>query len=70
MNKTLIFGHKSPDTDSICSALIMEDLERYLSKTDSATACRLGDLNKDTSYAINYFNVEDPMLIDTVQDGN
>ena len=69
MNKTLIFGHKSPDTDSICSALIMEDLERYLSKTDSATACRLGDLNKETSYALNYFNVEAPMLIDTVQDG-
>ena len=25
-NKVLIFGHKNPDTDSICSSLIMEKL--------------------------------------------
>ena len=67
MNKTLIFGHKSPDTDSICSALIMEDLEKYLSRTDNVKACRLGELNKETAYALNYFKVEAPELIDTVE---
>ena len=46
MNKTLIFGHKSPDTDSIMSALIMEDLEKKLCLNDNAVACRLGEINK------------------------
>ena len=69
MNKTLIFGHKSPDTDSICSAIIMEDLERYLSRTDNVTACRLGNLNKETEYALNYFKVDVPELIESVENG-
>ena len=29
-NKVLIFGHKNPDTDSITSSLVMENLERKL----------------------------------------
>ena len=70
MNKTLIFGHKSPDTDSICSALIMEDLEKYFNKgNDVATACRLGEINKETQYALNYFKVDAPKLIETIEDG-
>ena len=69
MNKTLIFGHKSPDTDSICSALVMADLERYLSKNDTITACRLGELNKETEYALNYFKVEAPEFIESVENG-
>jgi len=69
MNKTLIFGHKSPDTDSICSALIMQDLENYLTRGETSIACRLGELNKETEYALNYFNIEAPKLIDTVEDG-
>jgi len=69
MNKTLIFGHKSPDTDSICSALVMADLERYLSKNDTVTACRLGDLNKETEYALNYFKVDAPEFIESVENG-
>ena len=28
--EVLIFGHKNPDTDSICSSIIMEDLEKKL----------------------------------------
>ena len=70
MNKALIFGHKSPDTDSICSALIMEDLEKSFNKgLDVATACRLGELNKETKYALDYFKVEAPILIDTIENG-
>ena len=29
-NNVLIFGHKNPDTDSITSALVMENLERCM----------------------------------------
>lgn len=69
MNKTLIFGHKSPDTDSICSALVMADLEKHLSLDNGPTPCRLGELNKETEYALNYFKVEAPELIDSVENG-
>jgi len=69
MNKTLIFGHKSPDTDSICSALVMADLEKHLSLDNEPTACRLGELNKETEYALNYFKVDAPEFIDTVENG-
>ena len=27
--ETLIFGHKNPDTDTICSALVKEILEKH-----------------------------------------
>ena len=69
MNKTLIFGHKSPDTDSICSALVMADLVKYLSRDNTIIPCRLGDLNKETEYALNYFKVDAPELIESVEDG-
>ena len=50
MEKTLIFGHKNPDTDTICSSLVMADLQTKLGK--EVQAVRLGDLNKETEYAL------------------
>ena len=67
MNKTLIFGHKSPDTDTIMSSLVMANLERKLGNED-VVACRLGDINKETQYALNYFKVDAPELIENVED--
>ena len=32
MSKTLVFGHKNPDTDSITSAVVMADLQTKLGK--------------------------------------
>ena len=68
MNKTLIFGHKNPDTDTIMSSLVMADLEKKMGNND-AVACRLGEPNKETEYALNYFKVEAPTLIDGVEEG-
>ena len=69
MNETLIFGHKSPDTDSIASAIVMEDLERKIGNTN-VTACRLGKLNKETEFALNYFKVLPPKLLESVTDSD
>lgn len=69
MEKVLIFGHKSPDTDSIASAIVMEDLERKIEKLD-VKACRLGNINKETEYALNYFKVLPPELIDSVSEND
>lgn len=68
MSEILVFGHKSPDTDSICSAIVMADLEKYLGN-DTGVACRLGEISKETEYALNYFNVAAPKYIENIDEG-
>lgn len=67
MVKTYVFGHKSPDTDSITSSLVMANLEKELGNED-AVACRLGSLNKETEYVLDYLDIEAPELIEKVED--
>lgn len=69
MNKVLIFGHKNPDTDSIMSSLVMADLEKKLSRDEEIIPCRLGNINKETAYALNYFKVDAPKYIENVEEG-
>lgn len=64
MAKTLIFGHKNPDTDTICSAIAYADLKNQLGL--SAEPVRLGDVNGETQYALDFFKVEAPRLVETV----
>ena len=68
MGKTYIFGHKNPDTDSITSSLVMAEFERKMGNTE-VVACRLGNINKETEYILNYLGIEPPMLIENVADG-
>lgn len=65
MEKTLIFGHKNPDTDSICSALAYAALKTSLGF--EVEAVRLGAVNGETQYALDTFGVEAPRLIETVE---
>lgn len=67
MGKILIFGHKNPDTDSITSSLVLANLEKALGK--DVEACRLGKINKETEYVLNYLGIEAPRLIESVEDG-
>lgn len=67
MNKTLIFGHKNPDTDSIMSAMVMENLEKELG--NEVKAVRLGKINKETEYVFNYLQIERPEEIKDIEDG-
>lgn len=66
MKKTFIFGHKNPDTDSICSALVYADLKKALGQ--NVEAIRLGEINKETQYVLNYTEVEAPKLVDDVDE--
>ncbi len=68
--KTFITGHKSPDTDSIVSAIVMANLEKKLGNTNEIIPCRLGNLNKETEYVLKYFKVEAPKLIDSVAEAD
>ena len=67
-NKVLIFGHKNPDTDSICSSLVKEILNKKNGCEDSK-AVRLGNINKETQYVLNYLGIEAPELIEKVEEG-
>lgn len=67
-NKILIFGHRNPDTDSITSAIVMENLERKLGN-ENAKAVRTGDINKETKYVLNFLGMEEPELVENVEDG-
>lgn len=64
MEKTLVFGHKNPDTDTICSALAYANLKNKLGV--NAEAARLGEVNKETQFALEYFQVEAPVYIEAV----
>ena len=67
-NKILIFGHKNPDTDTICSALVKEILNKK-NGCEKSKAVRLGNLNKETQYALKYLGLEEPELIEKVEEG-
>jgi manganese-dependent inorganic pyrophosphatase len=64
MEKVLIFGHKNPDTDTICSAIAYADLKKQLGM--DVEPVRLGSVNGETQYALDHFNVEVPRLVENV----
>ena len=68
MVKTYVFGHKSPDSDTITSSIVMANLEQQLGNSE-AQAYRLGNINKETEFILNYLNIEAPDLLDDVEDG-
>lgn len=67
-NEVLIFGHKNPDTDSICSSIVMEDLEKKMGN-DNCKAVRIGKINKETKYILDYLNLEDIPYVEDIEDG-
>lgn len=67
-NKILIFGHKNPDSDSICSSLVKEILETKKGNKN-VEAVRLGNINKETQYVLNYLGIEAQRLIENVEEG-
>ena len=69
MVKTYVFGHKSPDSDSITSSIVMANLENKLGNAD-AKAYRLGNINKETEFILNYLDIDAPELLENVEDGS
>ena len=65
--EVLIFGHKNPDTDSICSSIVHETLNKKVRW--NAKAVRLGKINKETQFVLNYLGIEAPKLIEKVEEG-
>ena len=68
MVETYVFGHKSPDSDSITSSIVMANLENELGNTE-AKAYRLGSINKETEFILNYLGMDAPELLESIEDG-
>ena len=68
MEKILVFGHKNPDTDTICSSIALAQLQSKLTG-EEIEAVKLGELNKETEYALNYFKQEAPRTVEKIEEG-
>lgn len=64
MSTTLIFGHRNPDTDSICSALAYADLKTRTGA--DVEAVRLGSVSAETQFALDAFATPAPRLVERV----
>lgn len=64
--KTIVIGHKNPDTDSICSAICYANLKHALTG-GTYEAGRAGQVNEETQFVLNYFGVEAPDLVEHVK---
>lgn len=63
-----IIGHRNPDTDTICSAIVYQD---YLTKQNvESKAYALGELNNETRFIFEHFNIDKPERVDTLPHGS
>ncbi|MBQ8659412.1 MAG: putative manganese-dependent inorganic diphosphatase [Bacilli bacterium] len=65
MQKTYVFGHKNPDTDSVCASISMAYLKNQLGA--NAQPRVLGTLNKESKFVLDYFNVAEPQFLNDVK---
>mgnify|MGYP006218298659 CR=1 FL=1 len=64
-----VFGHISPDTDTVCSAIIWS---WYLNTHTGmeAAAFVLGELNSETRFVLNHWKTDTPELLESLQEGD
>ena len=61
-----ITGHKNPDSDSICAALAYAEYKNANGDIN-AIPVRLGEINRETKFILEYFGVHAPILLETVR---
>ena len=66
MSKFLVFGHQNPDTDAIASSYGWAHLEREVFGRD-AEAVALGTPNEETAFALEYFGVTAPRVVESAK---
>ena len=62
---TYIFGHKSPDTDTVCSSIALSYLKNELG--DKTVPKVLGNINNETKFVLDYFKVAVPSYLNDVR---
>ena len=65
MKATFVFGHKNPDTDSVCSSIAVANLRTQLG--ENAIPRNLGDLNAETEFVLKSFKQKKPKYLNDVR---
>ena len=65
MEKIYIFGHQSPDTDAVTSAISLSHLKNKLGMDTEPRV--LGHINKETKYVLDKFGVKEPKYLNDVK---
>jgi manganese-dependent inorganic pyrophosphatase len=65
MGLTYIFGHKNPDSDTICSSLAYAYLKKSLGF--DVIPVKLGEINSETKFILQYFKIAEPQTLDTIR---
>lgn len=65
MEKTYIFGHQKPDTDSVCASISLSYLKNELGYNTVPKV--LGHINNETKFVLNYFGVKEPEYLNDVK---
>lgn len=66
LKKTLVLGHRNPDTDSICSAICYAGFKHQLTG-ENYEPCRAGNVSPETQYVLDYFKLKAPRLVENVK---
>lgn len=64
-NRVYIFGHKNPDTDTVCASIALSYLKNRLGY--NTIPCVLGNINAETKFALDYFNIKSPNHLNDVR---
>ena len=67
MGQVLVFGHTSPDNDSICSAIAYAHLKNLTDPSSVYVPARLGPVPPETAWVLTHFGVDTPIEISHVR---
>ena len=65
VEKILVFGHKNPDTDSVCASITLANLKNKLGY--KVVPKILGDINNETKFVLDYFGATTPNYLNDVK---
>ena len=65
MQTIYIFGHKMPDTDTVCASISLSYLKNKQGLTTEPRV--LGTLNKETKFVLDYFHIPEPEFLNDVK---
>ena len=65
MKKVYVFGHKNPDTDSVCGSISLSYLKNKLGLNTEPRI--LSDINEETKFALKYFGFNSPKYLNDVK---
>lgn len=57
-----VFGHRHPDTDSVCAAITYSHLKNQIDPSRVYEPCRAGLLSRETRFVLEHFDVQPPQI--------